>query len=202
MIPNPSTYKVVMLGDTSVGKTCIVARVAYNKYEEGTDPTIGSSFIAINKIVDSSNVTLHVFDTAGQERFRNLTRSYLRQVNAAIITYSIDCRSSFDSVENWRQDLLSMSPDASIYLVASKCDIYNNSDDPEKLISESDGDAKAQNLHALFMKVSAKYGENIDELFQQIAYDCYYKSHVKPNQEDENVVDITKKSDKKDSQCC
>ncbi|KAH3762476.1 RAB GTPase protein A3 [Pelomyxa schiedti] len=100
------TYKVVLLGDPSAGKTSIVTRLTSNAFIPEIPSTIGATYQVHNVAVDGCIVKLEIWDTAGQERYRSLTPMYMRGAHAGVIVYDITSPPSFDSVSRWIEDLV------------------------------------------------------------------------------------------------
>ncbi|KAK8374984.1 hypothetical protein O3P69_010971 [Scylla paramamosain] len=98
-------FKVVVIGDCGVGKTCVVQRFKSGNYVERHGNTIGVDFSMKSLIVDRKKVKLQIWDTAGQERFRTITQSYYRSANGVVIVYDITKRSSFLSVQRWMEEV-------------------------------------------------------------------------------------------------
>ena len=95
------TFKLVFLGDSSVGKSSVIARQVQNKFNEFLEPTIGAAFLSTNIFIDESKINLQIWDTAGQERFRTMTPSFFRRSHGVLITYDVTNMQSFDSVRFW-----------------------------------------------------------------------------------------------------
>lgn len=119
--------KVVILGDSGVGKTSILFRYIFDKFDNSNLPTLGASFKSktIPLPSENSQIKLNLWDTAGQEKFKSLTRMYYQEAEAAIIVYDTTFRESFESAKNWVQDLRENAnvPDVLIVLVGNKCDL-------------------------------------------------------------------------------
>ena len=119
-------YKLVMLGDTSVGKSSIIKKFAYNSFYEFEEPTIGAAFICKDIEVDNEKIRLEIWDTAGQERYKSLTPMYFRYANIAIIVFDLTNKDSFEGVKYWMQTLEEKGePDIFKVLVGNKKDIRN-----------------------------------------------------------------------------
>ena len=100
----PAKFKVVFLGDMSVGKTSIIARFMHNSFDK-QEHTIGIDFLSKTMQVEDRTVRLQLWDTAGQERYRSLISGYIRESNAAVVVYDITTRASFDGIEKWVEDV-------------------------------------------------------------------------------------------------
>lgn len=190
---HPAEFKVVIMGDSSIGKTSIVQRFNQETFDYQMDTTIGASFLT--KVVQTSSgpVTLNVWDTAGQERYRSLIPTYARGANAAIICYDVTATTSFKSVDGWIEELHKFcSEEVPIYIVGNKCDL-------ESVVPNDDAEQLAQKYGCQLMYTSAKKGTGISELFTSIAE----KLSASINDEPEATgVDIKQVSVPKKSGCC
>ena len=122
-------FKVVLLGDTSVGKTSIIQRYAKGNFKKDQDATVGATFLS--KFVElpqsSTQIKLQIWDTAGQEKYRSVTPIYFRDAAAAICVYDITSKQTLDNAEGWINDLRNYAPSHIIIALAgNKCDLYAN----------------------------------------------------------------------------
>ncbi|OHT02777.1 Ras-related protein Rab-5A [Tritrichomonas foetus] len=157
--------KLVMLGDSSVGKTSIVMQFYRNVFHEECESTVGGNYITKTITTQNGPVTLNVWDTAGQERFRGIVPMYTRGSQAAIIVFSLQDESSFQSVEQWI-DLIQKTESyrCKIYIAANKIDLGQT-----HLLNEAKTWASKNKL-PLFT-TSAKDQASVINLFQNIAQD-------------------------------
>jgi len=162
-------YKVVMLGDSTVGKSSILYRLKFSSFSGKQESTIGCEFFAkpipIPERPDQP-VKLLIWDTAGQEVFRSFTPNFLRGALAGIICYDITNRESFEHAAGWLADLKKARGDEAIVaLVGNKVDL-----DAQRQVSTAEGEAKAKEFGAkVFRETSAKSGLNIDQVFEDVA---------------------------------
>ena len=159
--------KVVLLGETGVGKTSIITRYVSNTFSQYVMTSTGSSFVSKNIILDENNkVKLQIWDTAGQEKYRSLAKIFYQSTAVAILVYDITTKSSFEGIKNyWAKEIKNNSPsDIIIAVVANKSDNYL-----EQEVSTEEGKDLAKQLNAIFSSTSAKLGNGIDELFNLIA---------------------------------
>eukprot|EP00029_Vermamoeba_vermiformis_P005447 TRINITY_DN1896_c0_g1_i2.p1 TRINITY_DN1896_c0_g1~~TRINITY_DN1896_c0_g1_i2.p1 ORF type:complete len:255 (-),score=30.73 TRINITY_DN1896_c0_g1_i2:78-842(-) len=157
--------KVVLLGDTGVGKTSIAMRFAENQFNLRTNSSVGASFISRSLQVDDVSVKLRLWDTAGQERFRALAPMYYRGAAAAVLCYDITSKSSFDKVITWVEELQrNIQGEILLTIVGNKSDRAKY-----RQIELSDGETYAKSVGAKFFEVSAKTGDGIEEAFFEIA---------------------------------
>eukprot|EP01111_Echinosteliopsis_oligospora_P001267 TRINITY_DN1186_c0_g1_i1.p1 TRINITY_DN1186_c0_g1~~TRINITY_DN1186_c0_g1_i1.p1 ORF type:complete len:223 (-),score=61.69 TRINITY_DN1186_c0_g1_i1:68-736(-) len=160
-----SKYKLVFLGDQSVGKTSIITRFMYDTFDSTYQATIGIDFLSKTMYLEDRTVRLQLWDTAGQERFRSLIPSYIRDSSVAIIVYDITNRSSFLNTVKWIDDVRSeRGSDVIMMLVGNKTDLSD-----KRQVSIEEGEAKAREYDIMFIETSAKAGFNIKALFRKIA---------------------------------
>ncbi|CAD8089030.1 unnamed protein product [Paramecium sonneborni] len=164
MVAPLSKYKLVFLGDQSVGKTSIINRFMFDTFDGKDHPTVGIDFISKTLYYEDRTIRLQLWDTAGQERFRSLIPSYIRDSAVAVVCYDVEVKQSFDSVVKWIEDVrLERGTDVIIFLVANKIDLEN------RVVSTELGATLAKEQDAHFIEVSAKSGSNVELLFKQIA---------------------------------
>ncbi|KAL8127478.1 ras-related protein RABH1e-like [Apium graveolens] len=158
-------YKLVFLGDQSVGKTSIITRFMYDKFDTTYQATIGIDFLSKTMYLEDRTVRLQLWDTAGQERFRSLIPSYIRDSSVAVIVYDVANRQSFLNTTKWIEEVRTeRGSEAIIVLVGNKTDLAE-----KRQVSIEDGDAKSREAGIMFMETSAKAGFNIKPLFRKVA---------------------------------
>ncbi|KAK4584033.1 hypothetical protein RGQ29_021962 [Quercus rubra] len=163
-------YKLVFLGDQSVGKTSIITRFMYDKFDatyqlHELQATIGIDFLSKTMYLEDRTVRLQLWDTAGQERFRSLIPSYIRDSSVAVIVYDVANRQSFLSINRWVEEVRTeRGSDVVIVLVGNKTDLVD-----KRQVSIEEGDAKSREFGIMFIETSAKAGFNIKPLFRKIA---------------------------------
>lgn len=165
----PAKCKVVVLGDAQVGKTSIINRFVHNDCKEEYVATIGVDFLAKTVPAEgrtSGSMRLQIWDTAGQDRFRSLARSYVQDAAAAIIVYDITRSASLQSARDWFSCVRQECGDSTIIaLVGNKADLADNS----RQVSVDDGRDVARELGAnVFAETSGSSGLNVEELFQEV----------------------------------
>mmetsp|Transcript_20172 Transcript_20172/g.60853 ORF Transcript_20172/g.60853 Transcript_20172/m.60853 type:complete len:211 (+) Transcript_20172:255-887(+) len=158
-------YKLVFLGDQSVGKTSIITRFMYDKFDNTYQATIGIDFLSKTMYLEDRTVRLQLWDTAGQERFRSLIPSYIRDSSVAVVVYDVTNRQSFLNTIRWIEEVRNeRGSDVIIVLVGNKTDLVD-----KRQVSIEEGDAKSRDLNVIFIETSAKAGFNIKALFRKIA---------------------------------
>lgn len=159
-------YKLVFLGDQSVGKTSIITRFMYDNFDRHYQATIGIDFLSKTMYLEDRTVRLQLWDTAGQERFRSLIPSYIRDSSVAVVVYDVTNRASFLNTGKWIEDVRAeRGNDVVICLVGNKTDLGND----KRQISTEEGEARAKKDGLLFMECSAKAGYNVKALFRKLA---------------------------------
>lgn len=157
--------KIVLLGATSVGKTCIVTRAISDYFDPEQTPTVGASFSIKTVVVNDTTMNLRIWDTAGQERFKSLAPMYYQGSQAAIIVFSIVDEESFKEAEYWVNELKThFTTPPHLFLVGNKLDLNES-----RVITPQQGEARAGEIGATYFETSAKSGQNISELFENIA---------------------------------
>ena len=163
--------KYIIIGDSSVGKSNILLRYVHNSFNPEFLTTIGVEFGAKNIEINKKIFRIQIWDTAGQENFRSITRAYYKNSVCALIVYDISNRSSFENVISWIEDCKGQSPKSIfIILVGNKNDLEN-----ERQVSYEEGLEFAKNNNIVFFETSAKTGKNISELFQTSAIEINKK---------------------------
>jgi Ras-related protein Rab-6A len=159
-------YKLVFLGDQSVGKTSIITRFMYDNFDRHYQATIGIDFLSKTMYLEDRTVRLQLWDTAGQERFRSLIPSYIRDSSVAVVVYDVSNRASFTNTAKWVEDVRAeRGNDVVICLVGNKTDLGND----KRQVSTEEGEERAKKDGLMFMECSAKAGYNVKSLFRKLA---------------------------------
>ena len=160
-----SIYKVLLLGDTTVGKTCILLKYTDKIFQETHMMTIGLDYrLKTMKLKSGKDVKLQIWDTAGQDRFRSITKNYYKGSHGIILIYDVTSLKTFENVKSWVSQIHEeISDKVVIYLVANKIDM-----ETERKVTTEEGVKLAEELGVPFKETSAKSGINIDEIFDDI----------------------------------
>jgi small GTP-binding protein len=158
--------KVVLLGESSVGKTSIVSVAHGDPYSADQTATVGACFVIKNMSVGDSELRLHIWDTAGQERFRTLAPMYYRDAQFVLLVYAIDNVESFKKLESWRVEIVKeCDPLPHMFIVGNKSDLEN-----ARAVQTVLGTRYAETYDAKFYEVSAQnHPEGITKMFEDIA---------------------------------
>ena len=158
-------YKILILGDSSVGKTCFLTRYADNTFQEVHMSTIGIDYKLKNvKMEDGKIVKLQIWDTAGQDRFRSITKNYYKGANGIVVIFSVTDKRTFGNVKSWiHQIKAEVDEKVTIILVGNKID-----DEENREVTKEEGEEAARNFGLDFFECSAKTGENINSTFNEL----------------------------------
>ncbi|ORX71368.1 ras-related protein rab-2-A [Linderina pennispora] len=176
-------FKYIIIGDTGVGKSCLLLQFTDHRFQPAHDLTIGVEFGARLVTVDNKQIKLQIWDTAGQESFRSITRSYYRGAAGALLVYDITRRDTFDHLATWLEDARRHSnANTTIMLIGNKCDL-----EAKRAVAREEGEAFARENGLYFIETSAKTAINVEEAFAQTAEDIYEKIQ-------QGVFDVTSES--------
>ncbi|XP_043116414.1 ras-related protein Rab-13 isoform X1 [Puntigrus tetrazona] len=199
-------FKLLLIGDSGVGKTCLIIRFAEDNFNSTYISTIGIDFKVKTIEVEGKKVKLQVWDTAGQERFKTITTAYYRGAMGIILVYDITDEKSFENIQNWMKSikegnqtfgnltLKNASAGVSRMLLGNKCDI-----ETKRKVSKEIGEKLAKEHGIRFFETSAKSSINVEESFASLARDILLKSNKKPSPTGREVK-LTS-TEKKSSKC-
>ena len=159
--PEIPKYKLIFLGDQSVGKSCILNRFMNDTFTEEYQATIGLDFQSKNVQIDNQDIHLLLYDTAGQEKFRALIPMYTRDANIILLVYDVTSKDSFLHLSDWLRDLTNVKKEEVIFaVVGNKTDL-----DDRREVNSNEGENYAKEHDFIFAEVSAKTGDGFSELF-------------------------------------
>ena len=182
-------FKLLIIGESGVGKTCLLLRFTDDSFTANHLTTIGIDFKI--KIINLENklIKLQIWDTAGQERFRTITKTYYKGAHGIILTYDVTDETSFKNIKNWIKQIEQNAQNTVCkVLVGNKCD------KPDRKVSEEQGKALAQEYGMPFFETSAKSNQNVTETFTFLTREILEKNATSPNV---NANTLTKKDKQK-----
>jgi small GTP-binding protein len=186
------TYKVVLLGDTAVGKSSISSRFVRKQFFEFQEPTIGAAFLAKKLEFESYTVKFEIWDTAGQERYNALAPMYYRGAKAALVVYDVSIPETFNRAKTWINELQTNVNNIFIILVGNKCDLKN-------VVNQEDLDEYVQDNNIIHFLCSAKEDINITNIFNTIAKELPKEDN---NTNNINLLSSLKEDNKNNGMCC
>ena len=192
-------YKVLLLGDTTVGKTCFLMKYTDKTFQDVHISTIGLDYRLKSMTLKSGKkIKLQIWDTAGQDRFRAITKNYYKSANGIILIYDVTNRQTFDNVKGWISQIREeANQNVLIYIVGNKIDMKE-----ERKVQKEDGEKLAGEYCFPFVETSAKEGININETFEDLVekIDSVYSKFETNNPEGIKKNKLYK--GKKKSGCC
>ena len=160
--------KIMIIGETRVGKTSLISKYCNNEFSGGQYlSTIGIDFQIKILNINSKKIRLQIWDTAGEERFRNIAKNYFQSSDGFLVVYDITNKESFDTLDYWIEEIKSNSQALSkMILIGNKCD-----KEEERKIKKDDGKDYAKKKQIKFFEVSAKDGTNVNDVFEMLVKD-------------------------------
>ena len=200
MANNGDSVKVTLLGNSGVGKTCIIYRFTNNDYKEGTMTTRGADYSQKSVTIKNQTINLDLWDTAGEENYRSLGRHFYKDSLIVILVYDITNRESFEDLQTlWYHDLKRYGEKYSVLaVVGNKCDLFE-----EEKVTEEEGRKFASEKGAEFMLVSAKTGDNIINLFNVLVnkyLDPSFQEQIEEIPKKEGNIKVTKKTKEEENE--
>ena len=195
-----NSIKITLIGDSGVGKTCIIGRFTSDQFDENSLSTEGVSYSKIEYYYENKILNLDLWDTAGQEKYRSLGKHFYKDSFIVLLVYDVTLRQSFENLKKiWLEDITNFGEEYKVLaIVGNKCDLYE-----KEVVSEEEARQFAKENDAIYMNVSAKKGTNIKELFNA----CFQKylepnfqvniKELKKKMEDSYVIKNKKKKDDK-----
>ena len=170
-------FKIILIGDTSTGKTSLINRYINKRFEDKYRCTIGVDFLMQKIYIDNTLIKLQIWDTAGMEKYKQITSSYYRGAQACIVVFDLTNIDSFYSLQQWVDDYCQISKNQNnIYIVGNKCDLNDFK------VSKEDIMKFCQNNNGFkYLQTSAKTGEGVEKMFEDISNDLFekYKNKIK-----------------------
>ena len=192
------TFKILTIGESGVGKTCVLRRFVENKFLKNHLATIGIDFKTKTLNINNQEIKLKIWDTAGQERFRNITTQYYKGADGIVLVYDVTDESSYEKIRDWMEQILSNTQQEEIGLVllGNKCDME------PRVVTEDMGKKMAEELKISYYETSALTGQGIKEAFGELTMDIMKKRGVREGNNPGRVELNSKKKKKEKSDCC
>lgn len=191
MIGRGLSLKVVFLGDTAVGKSCLAVRFVRNEFFEFQEPTIGAAFLGKNINLNDKRYKFEIWDTAGQERYRSLAPMYYRGAKAAVIVYDITDEDTFKGAKTWVSEIKKKSNNCFILLVGNKVDLTNNRKVDINMVKNYVDDN-----NIIYMESSAKTGLNVEKIFTTIAENIPEDNEEREHEPINEIVNVNKREER------
>ena len=198
-------FKLIIVGDTNVGKTNIMSKYIKDQFNITSKSTIGVEFGTKILELENKKIKAQIWDTAGQERYKSITSAYYKGAKGAFIVYDITNKSTFESVDKWIKDLNSYGDkNLTMLLIGNKSDLED-----KRIINKEEGEEKAKSFELGFIETSAYNGDNIDQAFDIMLKEVlkrYIVENDVNNDEFEggtgNNIELVKKNETKKKKCC
>ena len=188
--------RIVTIGDTAVGKTSIITRLVYSRFNENEKSTVGAMFVLHQEKVGDETVEMQIWDTAGQERFKSLGPIYYRGSAAAVIVFDLTSQQTFNKVSEWLSDFSDVAGrDCAIMVLGNKSDMAD-----EREVSREDAEQLARKIDAIYFETSALTGSGIREAFAALAVELKKRGRKEMNTEAKDLE--TKEGQPETKKCC
>ena len=199
--------KVILIGDSGVGKTNIMSKFLKNQFLENSKATVGVEFGSKLFIHENHKIKAQIWDTAGQEKYKAITGAYYKGSKGALVIYDITRKDTFANIEKWVNDLKTTGdPNITIIIIGNKNDLAD-----KRQVTKEEGEEKAKSFGCAFLETSAFSGDNIDKAFVIMVKEIYEKfssdiggdEQLSPGGKGEDIkLDKEKATDKKKKKCC
>ena len=197
--------KVVLVGDSGVGKTNIMSKYLKNQFREDSKATVGVEFGSKQFSVEGHQIKAQIWDTAGKERYKAITSAYYKGAKGAFIVYDITRKNTFETVNKWVSDITAAADKKiTLILIGNKNDLED-----QRQVTKEVGEEKAKELGLAFMETSACSGENLDKAFQMMINEIYkkYQEDVVGETQESTVqqgkdITLDKTKGKQKKKCC
>ena len=200
-----SLFKLLIIGDSGVGKSCFLLQFIDGDFKEDHNVTIGVEYGAKTVSAAGKQIKLQIWDTAGQESFRAITRSFYRNANGVILMYDLTRAESFDDLDDWLREIrLNSDPDVVVFLVGNMLDL---ADEEREVSTEAAQKFATDKKLDGFLEASAKTADHVSEVFIKVAEVLHQKKEQKkltevPKESNQVVLTPNKKPDSNKKGCC
>ena len=192
------TFKILTIGESGVGKTCIAQRFVKDKFNKNHLATIGVDYFDKKLHINNKDVRLKIWDTAGQERFKTLTAQYYKGADGILLVYDVTDEESYEKIRDWMTQITlnTQKDDIGLVLLGNKCDLQ-----PRKVTKEM-GDKLGEELKIKYFETSALSGQGINESFEELTRMIMKKRGVGEGNKVPGGVNLNKKQKEEGCQCC
>ena len=189
-------FKLILIGDSYVGKSNILLKYLKNQFNENSKTTVGVEFGTKNIIINNKRIKIQIWDTAGQERYRSITSAYYKGAKGALIVYDITRKNTFDNIDKWITDL-KLNGDKNLCII-----ILGN----KREINKNDGIKKAEMYKTAFLETSALNGDNISKAFDELIEQIVINNKNIFQDDNENEIDkgvnLNDEKNNNNKKCC
>lgn len=198
---SPDLVKILLVGNSSVGKTCIFLRYSEDLFNENHLSTIGLDYFTKDfEMDDGQRMTFQIWDTAGQDRFKSIVKNYFKGAHGILLIYDVTSRKSFDALTHWLNQITdNSSQHIKILVIGNKCDCSNRE------VTKTEGKELANRMGYEYVETSAKNGENINEAFQNICNIAYVQYKNSREEEMQTIIKLKEQAEldkKQQKNCC
>ena len=197
-------YKIIIIGDTSVGKTALLAKYLKGIFQASPLPTVATEFATkIIQIKEGGYIKAQIWDTAGQEKYKSITYHHYKKSVGGLIVYDITKRATFENVKNWYNDLITLGEKGCVIaLVGNKLDLVERNE-RKREVEKYEAQAYAEDNHMLFFETSAYNGNNLNDIFEELLQTIYTERRKIPELkerdkllENQNIVNLVEKKER------
>ena len=188
--------KIVLLGDSGVGKTSLVRRWLTNSFNENQTPTIGTAFIKTTFTFRGQENDVQVWDTAGEEKYRSMAPIYVQGAFAAVLVYDRTCKSTLDNIKIWLQQIKSIDKQIPYILCGNKSDMVDECE-----VDLEEGIAFAESINTHHFATSAVSGINVSEVFEEILT-IAFKKKIENEKRNKTTASLDLKKTQEKKSCC
>lgn len=196
--------KVVIVGDSGVGKTNLIKRFVTNTFSQNSKATVGVEFLSKSYKINEQVFKIEMWDTAGQERYKSITAAYYKGAKGALIVYDITQKTSFENISKWMSEIREKSSkDMKLMIIGNKTDLKD-----ERQVTTEEASSKAQDLGAPIMETSALDASNVKEAFYDLIKEMYREIRKKLDivesqaESGKEGVQLDTNEEKKKKSCC
>ncbi|KAK6090043.1 hypothetical protein P3W45_000931 [Vairimorpha bombi] len=190
-------FKIIILGESNVGKTALLRKYKTDEFQESLMSTIGIDTVSKKINVNKKTVLLNIWDTAGQERFFSITKSYYRNADAIFLVFDLSVENTFKTVDRWYKNVKEESGDVPIFLIGNKRDLVTDTEyrNMEVLVKD-----KSKEINSKYFCTSAKYGLNVSKIFEEMSKMLIKRDKKYKAKDAKKIVNPSKKNKKRT--CC